>query len=744
MKQLICTLRDIYYSLDKKIQEYMKGYVQDAPSDDKLYGRKNNNWKQIEFNGVEEAPTDDKKYLRQNKQWVEETKIDTSDLATKEELSEKLNKDTYNTDKESFALKTDLPDLRDYVTNESANSTYAKKSEIPDVSHLATKEEISDMETKSNAAATYQPIGDYATKAQLQEKADISKLDEYLTEADAEEIYAKKGDVQELPIASADTLGGIKVGAGLSINPETGVLNATGGGTADSVDWMNITSKPETFTPSEHTHSMSDIDSLQDTLNSKANESELSNKLDVNTYNTDKSTFATKAELQNKVDKEEGKSLVSDSEIAKLAELKNYDDTDIKSSISNLTETKADKTAISDMATQTWVESKGYLTEHQDISNLATKTELSEGLETKQDKGDYASRESLNSKQDLLVSGVNIKSVNGESILGEGNIELSSSGGGLEDAPSDDKLYGRKNNEWSEIKNTGDILDLTSLNINNQESNPEGESLDSSIIEAIKNHISGNNRNCLVTYSNTIIQGTYLLVPLEVETTIVLTISATLAGPVNTASANLLLITFMIDLANNSYISAGGELILSNIDTTKFLTDSPSDGYTYGRNNKVWKKLDTLAVDISNNITGLFTYTALSDSNYNTIKNYLKNKLNLIAFIDYNNVKYSLMQSFIDSNDNIIMFLKGIKFLENSNTAEHVYIVTIKPDMKISKIGYSNINTSVNTTDNLYSVNVKTNVSFPVGTDIENGLTLTEVIEILNWKIKTLESKISS
>jgi hypothetical protein len=32
-------------------------------------------------------------------------------------------------------------------------------------------------------------------------------------------------------------LGGIKVGAGLEVNPETGVLNATGGGTADSVDW---------------------------------------------------------------------------------------------------------------------------------------------------------------------------------------------------------------------------------------------------------------------------------------------------------------------------------------------------------------------------------------------------------------------------------------------------------------------------------------------------------------------------
>lgn len=45
-----------------------------------------------------------------------------------------------------------------------------------------------------------------------------------------------------LPTASATTLGGIKVGAGLAIN--SGVLSATGGGTADSVDWANVQNRP--------------------------------------------------------------------------------------------------------------------------------------------------------------------------------------------------------------------------------------------------------------------------------------------------------------------------------------------------------------------------------------------------------------------------------------------------------------------------------------------------------------------
>ena len=45
-----------------------------------------------------------------------------------------------------------------------------------------------------------------------------------------------------LPTASATQLGGIKVGAGLSIN--NGILSANGGGTADSVDWSNVQNKP--------------------------------------------------------------------------------------------------------------------------------------------------------------------------------------------------------------------------------------------------------------------------------------------------------------------------------------------------------------------------------------------------------------------------------------------------------------------------------------------------------------------
>ena len=54
------------------------------------------------------------------------------------------------------------------------------------------------------------------------------------------------GGSSTLPIASADVLGGIKVGAGLTISTE-GTLSATGGGTADAVEWKNVLDKPTTI-----------------------------------------------------------------------------------------------------------------------------------------------------------------------------------------------------------------------------------------------------------------------------------------------------------------------------------------------------------------------------------------------------------------------------------------------------------------------------------------------------------------
>lgn len=52
--------------------------------------------------------------------------------------------------------------------------------------------------------------------------------------------------VYTLPTATTTQVGGIKVGAGLAVTSD-GTLSATGGGTADAVEWTNVLNKPNTI-----------------------------------------------------------------------------------------------------------------------------------------------------------------------------------------------------------------------------------------------------------------------------------------------------------------------------------------------------------------------------------------------------------------------------------------------------------------------------------------------------------------
>ena len=106
----------------------------------------------------------------------------------------------------------------------------------------------------------------------------------------------------------------------------------------------------------------------------------------------DLSGYATKDDLAKKVDKVTGKSLVDDTEIARLKNVKNYDDTEIKQDLDNIS---------------------------QDLGNKANKNDIPD----------------ISGKQDELVSGTNIKTINGESILGEGNIVIKGSGGTVGGVP---------------------------------------------------------------------------------------------------------------------------------------------------------------------------------------------------------------------------------------------------------------------------------------------------------------------
>lgn len=71
-----------------------------------------------------------------------------------------------------------------------------------------------------------------------------------------------------LPQASAEVAGGIKVGAGLSIT-EDGILSATGGGTADAVEWGNVVGKPDDLLQAGDVYSKEEIDAKVGDMYSK-------------------------------------------------------------------------------------------------------------------------------------------------------------------------------------------------------------------------------------------------------------------------------------------------------------------------------------------------------------------------------------------------------------------------------------------------------------------------------------------
>ena len=101
----------------------------------------------------------------------------------------------------------------------------------------------------------------------------------------------------------------------------------------------------------------------------------------------DTSSFATKQELGSKVERAEIEQISSEIETLKVKTDKDtiYDDTALRERVSAL-ESKPEKDT-SNLVTRQELESKNYLTQHQDISRLATKDELSD-LVTKQELRD--------------------------------------------------------------------------------------------------------------------------------------------------------------------------------------------------------------------------------------------------------------------------------------------------------------------------------------------------------------------
>lgn len=240
----------------------------------------------------------------------------------------------------------------------------------PEFAEVATSGDYNDLTNKP----TIPDVSNLATKAEI---ADME------TRSHAEATYATKQQVankQDQLVSGTN----IKTVNGQSLLGN-GNIQIEGGGTVDSE--LSTTSE----NPVQNKVITNAINGKQDAgdyalkseipdVSTLATKEELAAKLDTATYNVDKPTFALKTEIPN----------------------------------------------ISGLATKTELSGKlDTATYNSEKASFETKENAAA---TYQVKGDYATTAQLNSKQDTLVSGTNIKTINGNSLLGEGDITIQAGG----------------------------------------------------------------------------------------------------------------------------------------------------------------------------------------------------------------------------------------------------------------------------------------------------------------------------
>ena len=293
-------------------------------------------------------------------------KITVTELATKlKEDTDKLNKDI-----------TDLGNRVDSIPVITVDTEMNAESTNPVQNKIITSAITNLSNSVDEKLSNKQPKGDYALKTEIPTKvSQLSNDSNYQTAEDvnlATEGLATKSEVN----SKQDTLvsgTNIKTINGNSLLG-SGNIEIQGGSTIAVDNSLSTTST----NPVQNKV-------ITEALNGKASQSDIPTKVSELTNDSD---FQTASQVATAIS---GINVPT-----KVSQLDNDSDFQTGTQVSN------------SIATAT--------------SGLATKAELN----GKQDKGDYATTAQLNGKQDTLVSGTNIKTVNGESLLGEGNILIKS------------------------------------------------------------------------------------------------------------------------------------------------------------------------------------------------------------------------------------------------------------------------------------------------------------------------------
>ena len=300
-------------------------------------------------------------------------KANTSDVYTKAEIDEKLE-------------EIDIPDVSDLATKEEVQAVDAKVDaiEIPDVSDFATKEEVEAVDSKVDAIEI-PDVSNFATKDEVSETvttevakivADapedfntLKEIADYIAsdKTKADQIETSISNLEENKVDWVESTPGRKH---IVLKNHDSVLGTATDGTTYNVAMVSKWDVADFGTSNLHTN-----------LNSKDGVVTINDNKQVATTDElpDVSDFATKAEVaavDTKVD------AIEIPDVSGFA-IKSEVTEEINSAVDGLNAAiadKADKTDISDMATQTWVNEQGFLKEHQSLEEYAKIVDVNSAL----------------------------------------------------------------------------------------------------------------------------------------------------------------------------------------------------------------------------------------------------------------------------------------------------------------------------------------------------------------------------
>ena len=363
---------------------------------------------------------------------------------------------------DELATKGDIPDVSDFVTNAQLNLK-ADKSEIPDISHLADKTEVNAVQTNIDALTL-------AVDSELDKKVDISTLNDYATKEYAD---SKEYDDTDIKAQISGMLINIdnKVDKSNFNDFNENVINNK----ADKNDVTNLTNNIET---NYATKEYADSKTYDDT-EIKSNVTNLQNTKADKTEIPDVSGFANQSDLTDFVNNVE-----TNYATKTYADSKEYDDTEIKTQINEILNTKVDLDDLTNYATKDYADSKEYddTEVRNELANKANKTELvglaSEEFVTNSISGkvdvstldNYATKEYADSKEydDTEIRGILSEKADKNEIPDVSEFitenEVDSKIGAIE-IPSIEGLASEEyvNNAVSEKANVSDIPDISEL-----------------------------------------------------------------------------------------------------------------------------------------------------------------------------------------------------------------------------------------------------------------------------------------